>query len=274
MQSPQLIAYPLAVDGVMTRVLEAHGGSEVVLFVHGVSARADRWRRNLQAVASGGFRAVAMDLPGHGFAQKGAGFNYSVCGYADFIEAFLDQNHIEKAHFVGTSLGAHILGTVICRQPALAQSFMLIGATGMFPIGQDACERIARSVSDQSCEGVRRKFGRVIHNPELITDATVEEEWRINNSPGAAESFEALAKYFRERLDRDVIGTRLCSKASHLHRIAVWGSEDVAVPPAIGHKVEATFGIRLVLIPGTSHCPYWEEPEKFNHLLMDFLRGP
>ena len=45
----------------------------------------------------------------------------------------------------------------------------------------------------------------------------------------------------------------------------------VSVNPAstAGHKIEATLGFRLVLIPGTSHCPYWEQPEKFNTLLLD-----
>lgn len=268
-----VIAYPAAAGGIATRVLEAGTGAETVLFVHGVGARADRWRRNLGPVAQAGFRCLAIDLPGHGFAYKGPKFRYGVPGYADFVEAFLDEHAVGAAHFVGTSLGAHILGTVACRRPARAKSFALVGATGMFPIGVDARTAIAGRIGDRTRDGIKRKLLSVIFDPAKVDDALAAEEFEINNSPGAEASFAALAEYFRTGLDDDVVGPQLAALGPALRKQIIWGEQDRSVPLAVGRKVEALLEAPLHVIPGTAHAPYWEAPDDFNDALLRFLKG-
>jgi pimeloyl-ACP methyl ester carboxylesterase len=270
MTPDDIIAYPAAAAGTQTRVLEA-GHGPVVVFLHGVGARADRWRRNLAAVADAGFRCLALDLPGHGFAAKGAGFSYGVPGYADFVEAFLKEHGIGQAHFVGTALGAHVLGTVAHRSPSLAASLTVIGATGMFPIGKEARERIAGRMLDRSVEGTRRKLATVMLDPANMTESLVQEEWRINNSPGSTEGFTALAQYFREHLDEDVVGDRLAAMPAGGRRLILWGEEDRSVPLSIGRNVEKLLQAPLTAIRNTAHAPYWESPTVFNRLLVEFL---
>jgi 2-hydroxy-6-oxonona-2,4-dienedioate hydrolase len=267
----EIISYPAIAAGTLTRVLEAGSGDRLVLFVHGVGARADRWRRNIPAIADAGYRCLALDLPGHGFAFKGEGFAYGVPGYADFIESFMDAQGIDSAHFVGTSLGAHILGTVLCRKPSRARSFTLVGATGMFPIGEEARRNIADRITDTTREGIRRKLSSVLFDASQVTDCLVEEEWRINNSPGAAESFQMLATYLRERLDTDVIGEHLAANSLARRSHIVWGGDDRSVPLAIARKVEALLGAPLLVIPRAAHAPYWEASEVFNGDLLRFL---
>ena len=64
--SADIISYPLEAGGVQTRVLECGTGGDTVVFMHGVGARADRWRSNLGPFAEAGYRCLAIDLPGHG----------------------------------------------------------------------------------------------------------------------------------------------------------------------------------------------------------------
>ncbi len=61
-----MIQYPLSIGGILTRVLEAGTGDEAIVFLHGLGARADRWRGTLQSFATQGFRCFAFDFPGHG----------------------------------------------------------------------------------------------------------------------------------------------------------------------------------------------------------------
>jgi pimeloyl-ACP methyl ester carboxylesterase len=63
------IAYPLEVGGAVTRIIEA-GQGPVILFIHGLGARADRWTAMVEMLADAGYRAITFDLPGHGFASK------------------------------------------------------------------------------------------------------------------------------------------------------------------------------------------------------------
>ncbi|MDX8439004.1 alpha/beta fold hydrolase [Mesorhizobium sp. VK3E] len=267
----EIIAYPASAGGTHTRVLEAGKGQETVFFLHGVGARADRWRRNLPVVAAAGYRCMAIDLPGHGFARKGVGFNYSVPGYADFAQTFLNENGIGDCHLVGTSMGAHILSTLCCRNRSRVRSLTLVGATGLFPIGAQARERIAARISDVSREGIGRKLAAVVYDSTLVTEAIREEEWRINNSPGAIDSFRLLAEYFRNGLDGDAVGKGLIAQAAGLKHLIVWGEEDRSVPIDIGRSFAAEMNSSLVSIPRTAHVPYWEAPEAFNATLVRFL---
>lgn len=267
----EIISYPASAAGTITRVVEAGRGPNVVLFVHGVGARADRWRRNLAVVASAGYRCLAIDLPGHGFAQKGKDFDYGVSGYADFVEAFLKDHQVSTVHLVGTSLGAHVLGALLLRHPAIARSFTLVGATGLIPIGAEARERIAKRIRDRTHDGIRGKLKAVIWDEALVRDSLVDEEWQINNSPGAEEAFGCLAEYFLSRLDQDVIGEQLAEMPSKPPMMLVWGEEDRSVPLTVGRSVEKLLQVPLTTIPRTAHAPYWEAPEAFNKVLIRFL---
>lgn len=267
-----IISYPASAGGLLTRVLEAGKGAEVVLFIHGAGARADRWQRNLSAIASVGYRCLAVDLPGHGFAYKGQGFKHSAAGYADFIESFLKEQGIRKAHFVGTSLGALVLSTVACRNPSLLRSLSLVGAVGMFPLGAQLRALIARKLVDTTLEGIQAKLRLVVLDSSTISDDFVQEEWRINNSPGAAQSFALLADYFRDRLDEDVVAEKMAATTARHRRLVIWGMEDPSAPPASGRQLAQLLGVAFVGIPRTAHAPYWEAPEEFNRVLTEFLR--
>lgn len=267
-----MIAYPAAVAGILTRVLEAGEGAATVLFLHGAGARADRWRRNLDAAAGLGFRCLALDFPGHGFAQKGAGFAYGVPGYADLVERFLADRSIERAHIVGTSLGAHVAATLACRRPERVRSLALVGATGLFPVGQAAAQAIAERIKDRSRAGIERKLRGVMFDPVHVTPELVAEEHAINNSPGTDEAFEALSAYFRDRIEGDVVGEQLAQHRSKFPMTLIWGEEDRSVPLAVGRRAaELLREAPLQIIPRTAHAPYYEDAERFNALLRDFL---
>ena len=195
------IEYPLGVSGLHTRVIEAGAGERAVLFVHGLGARADRWRRNLEVFAESGYRAIAIDLPGHGFASKRHDFDYSVPGFAAFVREVLAALELRSAALVGTSLGGHVSAYLACQSPANVRALVLVGALGLVPIGPEAGAAIRDGVRATGRADVERKLRFVLHDPAAITPEWVEEEWRINNSPGAAEAFARLGDYVAGGID-------------------------------------------------------------------------
>jgi pimeloyl-ACP methyl ester carboxylesterase len=95
-----MMHYPLAVDGTLRRVLQAGSGDDSVLFLHGGNSNANRWRGSLEATSLTGRRALAVDLPGRGFAVADPG-PLTVPAFASFVEHFLDVMEIESASLVG-----------------------------------------------------------------------------------------------------------------------------------------------------------------------------
>jgi pimeloyl-ACP methyl ester carboxylesterase len=266
-----MIAYPAQINGIATRVLEAGGAGAPVVFVHGTGGRAERWERNLDAVAAAGFHAYAFDLPGHGFAAKGAGVDCSVPAYRKLLSGFIDTLN-QKAFIVGTSLGGHVVASYAVENQDRIKGIGLCGSMGLIPIGAEARSRIKGGANNQTKEGVAMKFTRVILDQSLVTPEMVEAEFRINNSPGAKESFAALGDYIAEKLDDDVVGPALA--ASKLPVLLAWGDKDQTVPYAIGEQAAKLLPqARFVRLEGAAHTPYYEKPEAFNTALIEFLRA-
>ena len=267
-----MFSYPARVQDWGTRVLQAGTSGDAVVFVHGTGGRADRWRHNLDALARAGFRAYAIDLPGHGFADKGPGFDYSVPGYAAFLGNFLDAMNIGKAAIVGTSLGGHVAALFTCDNAQRVNALVLCGSMGLVPVGEDVRKRVQRGAVNQSYEGLKQKLTRLMFDPALITEDVINEEYSMNNSPGAKESFKLLGDYIRTRLDDDVVAERMSAMTSCPPTLIIWGEEDKSVPLSVGtaaHKLLPAS--RLVVFPKTAHTPYFEQPDKFNQLVVEFL---
>ena len=267
-----MIQYPCAAHGLQTRVLEAGAGPALV-FIHGLGARADRWRHNLEPLAAAGYRCIAIDLPGHGFASKADIAPFSVPRCADWLSDILRQIGIERCALVGTSLGGYIAGTMACQAPKRVGALVLVGAVGIVPMGDEARAAISARFGTVTREGIERKLRTVLFDASLATPAWIEEEWRINNSMGAPGAFACIADYIRDGIDDDVIGERLAAMDHRRHSTAIiWGREDKAVQVDVGHRCRDLLKPALYQeIPETGHGPYLEKPEVFNELLIGFL---
>ncbi len=269
-----MISYPLTVGGIGTRVIEHGHGDTTALFVHGVGARADRWVSSLRRLPPG-FRGIAIDLPGHGFAAKGGDLDYSVPAFAELAVGLLAELGLERAIGVGTSLGAHVVAMAAVEHPGVFPTLVLVGATGIVPLGEEVCTRIAERLTDTTAAGIAEKLRWLVLDGELVNEEWIEEEFRINNSAGAAESFVALADYFARRIDDDVVGVRLRrsieERGTDVHLL--WGEDDRSVPIGVGEaSAQELGGLPLVRIPDAAHAPYLEQPDTFSSLLETALR--
>jgi pimeloyl-ACP methyl ester carboxylesterase len=266
-----VIQYPLAAGGSTTRIIEA-GSGPAVMFVHGLGARADRWRGTVERVGKAGYRALAWDLHGHGFASKAADGPADVPALAAQLWDILDRLDIGPVILVGTSLGAHIAAYAACEQPRRVGGIAMVGALGVVPIPQATAEAIRRNVQAASREQILAKLRFVIVDPAQVPDALVEEEWRINNAPGALASFARLGDYLADGIARDYVAERLAALFSPDRLLLIWGTEDAAVPLAVGEECRVALrNPELCLIEGAGHAPYYERPEKFDPPLLRFI---
>lgn len=259
-----MIQYPLTIQGTRTRVLDAGQTGPVVLFIHGLSTRADRWRGALEALAAQGCRAIAFDLPGHGLADKPEDFDYSSGGLAGYTLGVMDALGIERAHLVGTSLGGHVASLVALRAPERCDSLYLVAPLGLAPVSREAGDGIRRSVRDVSIEGVRAKLRNVFIDSSLATEALITEESRINGSAGGVQALSALADYLVERLNDELVTDELAPLAERLPVGLLWGEHDRMVPLAVGEAAARALGMaELPVMAGVGHAPYVERPAEF-----------
>ena len=267
-----LINYPLALPTGVTRVIEC-GTGPAVIFAHGLGARADRWSGTVARIGAENFRAITYDLHGHGFASKEPDGPADVPALATQTLALMDALNIETAILAGTSLGAHIVAYAACRARARIPALALVGALGIVPIDQSVAETISRNVRATQRAQFYGKLNFVMHDPARVTEAFVEEEWRMNTAPGAIEVFGRMGDYLTTGIAGDYVAEKLAALYPPEKLLLVWGEEDKAVPLAVGHACrEALGGPELAVIAASNHCPYFEQPAKFDAALVPFLR--
>lgn len=268
-----MIQYPLGAGGTVTRVLEAGTGTRHLVFVHGLSTRADRWRLSMETLAVRGFHCVAFDLPGHGLAAKPEDFEYTVPRLGRFVGEVLDALAIDRAALVSTSLGSHIAAHFMVQQPGRVAAHLMVGALGLAPVADATRQAINRSVRDVSQAGIRAKLGNVFADPaRFATEALIEEEWRVNSSPGALQALSALGDYVAERLNFDLVGDEVRALLPTIPSMLLWGQQDKVVPLAVGEATRAALGeIPMRIMEGVGHAPYIEAPDAFAAIVAEFL---
>ena len=114
----------------------------------------------------------------------------------------------------------------------------------------------------------------MLYDETLVSEAFIEEEYRINSSPGATEAFARLSEYFLNSVDDDAVGSDLAKLASALPILMIWGAEDESVPLAIGERAaELLGGPPFARIGKAAHAPFYEQPAAFGRAVVTFLEG-
>ena len=113
-------------------------GGVPALYLHGVPTASFDW---IPFLERGG--GIAPDLPGFGNSAKPPEFDYSIEGYADFLEQFVDKLGLERLALVTHDWGG--VGLALAqRRPELVGRLVLIGGTVPFLPGY-RWHRVARA---------------------------------------------------------------------------------------------------------------------------------
>jgi 2-hydroxy-6-oxonona-2,4-dienedioate hydrolase len=267
------ISYPLTVGPGITRIVEAGAGDRVMICIHGIGSHAGWWRRNMQQLAAQGYRVIAPDLPGHGFAAASPGWPLTIDGFAEFILQLADTLAPgSPLVLVGHSLGGHAAAAAALRQPDLISRLVLVAPTGITPMGDERLRATQQRQSDMRREAIAAKLRFAIADPALVTQDWIDEDVRINNGPGAVVTLRSVAAYLGSSLDDHVLGAELADFATRVPTLLVWGDADRSVPIDIGreahHLVKAA---RFAVLHGAAHVPHYELPAAFAQVVRAFL---
>lgn len=96
--------------------------AETVVLMHGFCRNSNFWYAWIPVLARH-FKVISPDLRGCGqSAVPPEGFPWSLAQYHDDLIAFLDRAGIDKAHFVGESMGGMVMPYIYSRSPDRVRS--------------------------------------------------------------------------------------------------------------------------------------------------------
>ena len=267
----------IGVGSVTSPVIEAgpEHAREAAVFVHGNPGSRTDWAGLVAAVGPLG-RAVAMDMPGFGQADKPRDYAYQVASYAAFLQGALEQLQIERVHLVVHDFGGPFGLLWGLQHPDAWASVTLINV-GILPgyrwhvmarrwrtpvlgeLLQAWIPRWAwrRSMQRSSPRGLPAEFvDKMYDDYDRATRRVVLALYRATPDPRQAAGTlgPALAELSKPAL-------------------VVWGAKDPFASVDYAERQREFFDVQqLVILPDSGHWPFQDDPVAVERALLSFLR--
>ena len=277
--------FPAGLPGYRVRMLSLPSGEVVrvietgfsrgrpVVFLHGIGASAWTFNRTLPAVAAAGFRAVAIDLRGHGLSDKPGGqAPYATPAIAEQVEAVLELLSLDRPAIVGHSMGAAVAIHVVLRERRAPRGIALLAPVGL---GNTRHVVLAKTLSPAwtapfSRLALRRRVVASILDATYGTLGTyderdVDELWAPAQFAGFVPAMRELVHHFRWTpfTWEELLGVRTPA-------LVIRGDADGLIEPPT-ESLARYAGAREMIIPGAGHLVHDEAAAEVNATLIRFL---
>lgn len=258
------------------------GAGPDVLLLHGLGGTKSSFFETAAALAAGGHRVHALDLPGFGASSKPLRAPYSARWFADTVVDAMDALGIDRARLVGNSMGGRVaIEAALAAPERVAALALLCPAVAFVKRTFHPVVRLMRPELGLLPHGiprplVARQFWSLFNDRDAIdgalADVVVDGFRKTYATPGARHAFLASARniYLDAPWGRDGFYTRLAELRPPA--LFVWGSHDWLIPAAFRHVVaKALPSAGQIVLDGCGHVPQVERPDAINPLLLRFF---
>jgi 4,5:9,10-diseco-3-hydroxy-5,9,17-trioxoandrosta-1(10),2-diene-4-oate hydrolase len=252
---------------------------ETLVFLHGGGPGASAWGnfgRNIPVFAKS-YRVIAVDQPGFGLSDKPTEHPQYFTHSADAVAGLMDSLGIERAHFVGNSLGGGAAVRLALNHPDRAGRLVLMGPGGLSvnvfsPDPTEGVKNLGRFGARPTKEKLEAFLRVMVHDQSLITDELIEERFAAANRPESLAAMRAMGMSFAQP---DTYEQGMLWREAHRLRqrvLLIWGRDDRVNP--LDGALLALKTIPRAQLHVFGHCGHWAQLEKFdefNRLALDFL---
>jgi pimeloyl-ACP methyl ester carboxylesterase len=246
------------------------GAGEPLLLIMGLSGDHLAWGFQMAALAAH-YRVIAFDNRGAGQTDA-PDIPYTTAMMADDTRGLLDALGIERARVVGVSMGGMIAQKLALRHPDRVRALHL-GCTLARPdhylTALSATWREVRSA--MGYERAFRLMGFWLFAARTYNERPEFVEMIVQNA--LANPYPQNLIGFLRQLEAVVTHDTLDRVADiRCPTLVSVGEDDILLPPRFSRELAARMpGARLDLVPGAGHVYFWERPDVFNGLCLDFF---
>jgi pimeloyl-ACP methyl ester carboxylesterase len=236
-------------------VLRREAGDAPILYLHGVPTASWDWEPFL--TRTGG---VAPDLPGFGSSAKPGGFDYSIPGYVDFLEAFCAELGLDRVSMVMHDWG--VVGLALAqRRPELVERIVLTGAVPLLPGYR--WHRVARAwrtpVIGELTMGFTFRYGFRRSLPGAIADRAYDDFDQGTQ--------RAILRLYRSSPPEVLAGHGLGLGELRCPALILWPTRDPYIGAEFGRAYAEALGGEVELEEvDAGHWPWLERPETIDRV--------
>jgi sigma-B regulation protein RsbQ len=232
------------------------GTGPAIIFVHGWTCDESSWEGQVPAFTQR-YRVITLDLPGHGKSDLPKDGRFSMELFARAVEAVRAEAKVERAVFVGHSMGTPVIRTYALMYPSRVAGLALV----------DGLVQIAGAPPAPT--------------PPMLGEAGMQaREKMVRGMFGPATTPQLQAHILKMML-----GTKEATAAGAMTatRDPSWVKNDPITVPVLAVYASRPLASREAItrifpkveyheIPGSAHFLMMEKPTEFNQLLATFLR--
>lgn len=266
----QPIAKDATVFGYRIHYLEAGRGDPVIL-LHGTGGEGARWMPTIKALAAN-FRIISLDQIGFGQSDKPL-TTYHSGVFAGFLAGFMKAIGVPRATIIGQSMGAGVALHLAIHHPHMVERLVLVNggnyrtASDPPPVPPNWHDRQIANAG--TLEESREYLQKLYYHHAFVTDELVEQNLilRLKSAYTIETMQTANARGLGAVTEEEVRGINVPT-------LLVWGTNDRLSPVANADKLNAAIkNSRKVLIDRAGHYPFLEQAEKFNQIVLEFLKS-
>ena len=247
--------------------VEGPAGAPPIVLLHALATSRELWRPQLPAWATQ-FRVVRIDLPGHGESPQAEG-TATLAGFADGVAGVLDGLDIQRAAFVGLSLGGMVAQAFALKYPQRCSALVLAHTsartdTTVKAMWQGRLQQLEKEgLPAQAAAILGRWFPSAFAEASPMTLQWIASQIKATSPEGYACAIRAI-----QQLDHlDIL------KNIRVPTLVIAGEADMAAPPAAGALMAGQIAnARMVVLPGVAHLGNVQAPVLFTETAGAFLQ--
>ena len=246
---------------------QARAKATPIVFIHGFGGDLDNWLFNIDALAAGSDRSIALDLPGHGQSTKTIA-EPDAARRSPRFRRVPGALGIENAHLVGHSMGGAVAAQMALRRPGVVKSLDADRHRGArAEINTDYIEGF---VAAESRRDLKPVLEHLFADPDLVSRQMVDDLLKYKRLDGVSEALKKLSSsLFADGRQQAQLGDAL-SRVT-IPTMIIWGEDDEIIPAK--HAAALTGQARTHLIGGTGHMVQMEAANTVNALLKEHIRA-
>ncbi|MEH7114184.1 alpha/beta hydrolase [Neobacillus niacini] len=248
---------------------QIEGSGKPIIILHGMGNNSQSWKKQLAGLSES-YTVIAWDAPGYGKSSDPKEEFTNFSQFADILKGFIEKLNYHSVTLLGHSMGSAIALDFCYRFPEMVDRLIISDAT-----------RGSAALSEE--ENKKKLKARLTNidtlEPREIASQRVKELLSPNPDPEVKKEAERIMAQVRPMGYRSVAYSLFNLNQMNLlssitvPTLVICGEYDKVTPVNESKVFHSEIkNSELVIIPGTGHLCYQEDPNSFNGIVLNFLR--
>lgn len=235
------------------------GSGEPLVLLHPASGSARVWLYQQPVFAQAGYRVIAYSRRNYDNSDSAPADNPG-SGSAD-LQRLADHLQLGKFHLLGSAAGGSVAADYALSHPERLLSLTI--SSNNMAAAQGAIADAAARIKLAEWDELPRWFRELGPSYRAANPAGVAQWDEINK-------ISETGRGGRQKFVHSVTPEKLAT--IKIPTLLIGGAADMFTPPSIMRLIARQIAqAEMVVVPECGHSPYWEQPELFNRVVLDFL---